>query len=86
MKRVALFLAGLPLAWLGLLGVPLTALAILDPVGAKAADDADPFGIPPTLTESVTLLLVYLAVGIVGFYLCYRGLFPPYRPPGRAAA
>lgn len=47
---------------LGLLGILVCILAIIDPVGAKLADDNDPFGIPPSLAESSGMLLAYIAV------------------------
>jgi hypothetical protein len=51
------------------LGITVFAvLAIVDPVGSQMANDADPFGMPPTTVES----LAYLAIGVA---LCVGGYF-----------
>ena len=62
-------LAGTLLILFGLLGTIVAAIEIADPVGAKMADDSDPFGAPATLTQSLTLLGVYGAVAVAGISL-----------------
>jgi hypothetical protein len=56
----------------GLLGSVIAAHAIIDPVGAKMADDSDPFGPPATLTASLTLLGVFMVVAAAGVCLLLR--------------
>lgn len=63
--------AGSLLILLGLLGVAFSILALIDPVGAQAADDANPLGAPPTFLQSSGILLAYLLVGAVGVYLLW---------------
>jgi protein-S-isoprenylcysteine O-methyltransferase Ste14 len=60
---------------LGCLGIPFSILAIIDPVGSKAADDADPLGVPPTFLTSVGILGLYIVIAAVGaalLWLCWR--------------
>jgi hypothetical protein len=40
-------------AMLGVLVAGVSLLAVLDPVGTKSADDADPFGTPPSRSTSL---------------------------------
>ncbi|MFN2509736.1 MAG: hypothetical protein ABR589_13335, partial [Chthoniobacterales bacterium] len=47
----------------------ISVIAIFDPVGTKMADDNDPFGVPPSLSQSVTTLVVCVAVGVLGALL-----------------
>ena len=42
---------------IGLLIVLVSVIALLDPVGTKHADDADPFGPPPSRFQSTLILL-----------------------------
>ena len=61
------------MALVGLLGVGIGTLAMIDPVGAKASDDANPFGTPPTRLSSFLLTVVFLAMASVGaFLIAYR--------------
>ncbi len=67
MRRGALVLRGALCGLLLLVGsmVAIVSLvAIIDPAGAKAADDSDPFGVPPSRLYSTVWLAVGL--GIVG--------------------
>jgi hypothetical protein len=66
--------AGLGLILLvgGVLGVAVSLIAILDPAGAQMADDANPFGPPPSLLSSISILIFYLIVSAVAFFLTWR--------------
>ena len=61
----------------GLVATALGLLCIIDPVGCKMADDSDPFGTPPSLLSSLSLLLVYLGVSGVGAFLVWRSVRKP---------
>lgn len=50
-------------------------LALVDPVGTKMADDADPFGPPPSAAGSAIGLLASVVIGALGVWLA--------RPPKR---
>jgi hypothetical protein len=65
---------GLVLLVVGFLGVAVSVFAILDPAGAKMADDANPFGAPPSLLSSVLIFVFYLAVCVLGFFLTWRSV------------
>jgi hypothetical protein len=54
------------------LGVGVGILAMLEPVGTKMADDSDPLGTPPNLTESLLLTLLYALIGAFGIWLVMR--------------
>lgn len=64
-------LIGSLLVLLGLIGSAVSVLALIDPVGTKAADDSDPFGVPPSFLESLGVLGSYLAIGGLGVYLLW---------------
>jgi hypothetical protein len=66
-------------AMLGLLLAVLSLFAVLDPVGTKAADDADPFGTPPNRTSS----LVSLGGGVL--MIVWPWVFPRRRARAPAA-
>ena len=73
--RVISGFVGLALIGLSLLGSGVAVIAILDPVGTKMADDNDPFGIPPSLSQSFGMLAVSIAIGVLGallIWLMYR--------------
>ncbi|HXG84342.1 MAG TPA: hypothetical protein VNI84_09965 [Pyrinomonadaceae bacterium] len=53
----------------GSLGIVVGIIAIIDPIGSKMADDSDPLGIPPTFSESLILILVYVLIFILGISL-----------------
>lgn len=53
----------------GFLGVGVGIIGIIDPVGTKMADDSDPFGVPPTFSESLFLTCVFALIFIVGIWL-----------------
>lgn len=62
-------LFGCLLTLFGAAGVLVGIVATIDPVGTKMADDADPFGVPPTFTESFALTVFYLLILILGINL-----------------
>ena len=62
---------GLALVGLAFLGSGLSLIAIVDPAGTKMADDNDPFGVPPSLSQSMTTFVVCVAVGILGALLIW---------------
>jgi hypothetical protein len=47
---------GVPLLIFGLGGSIFTILGIIDPAGTQLSNDADPFGAPPTLLNSILVL------------------------------
>ena len=63
---------GAALLLFGLVGSIIAAHAMIDPGGAKMADDSDPFGLPATLTASLTVLGVHVAVATAGIFLLLR--------------
>jgi hypothetical protein len=46
----------------GLIGVLFSVLDLIDPVGSKMADDADPLGPPNSTLESLLMTAAYAAV------------------------
>jgi hypothetical protein len=73
MKRLLSIITGVGLLIFGLLGVLVSIVAIIDPVGTKMADNGDPFGTPPTSVESLLRLVCFLALTAVGAWLALRG-------------
>jgi len=67
---------GLGLILFSLIFCAITLLAVIDPAGAKMADDNDPFGPPPSRLSSLALLGAFIGVGAAGVYLVAR----PWRP------
>ena len=63
---------GAALILIGLLGSGSWIHAIIDPRGLKAADDNDPFGIPPSRLETSIWLVIFLLVGAAGVYLTWK--------------
>jgi hypothetical protein len=70
--RIIARIFGLLLLIGGLVATGVGLLCIIDPVGCKLADDADPFGTPPSLLSSLLILLVYLGVSGVGAFLVWK--------------
>lgn len=56
----------------GLFGCAVTFFAIIDPVGTQLADENNPFGTPPNIASSLTRLMVYGAISVLGAYLLSR--------------
>ena len=65
-SRVAV---GIVITVFGLLGTAVGILAILDPVGAKMSDDADPLGTPPSFSESAAVTFLFLLIAGAGIWL-----------------
>lgn len=55
----------------GLLGVLVSIVAIIDPVGTQLANDSDPFGVPPTQTESLQILAGYFFLLSLGVWILF---------------
>jgi hypothetical protein len=70
--RVFKAIAGCILFVIGVFAALVTIHAILDPVGAKMSDDADPFGTPPSRVSSLFMLLLWLVVSGIGTWLLHR--------------
>lgn len=68
--------AGLIVMLFGGLGILLGIIAIIDPVGTKMSDDADPFGVPPTFIESLNLTVIFILIflGGVGLVVGWKPL------------
>jgi len=52
----------------------VAALGLIDPVGTKLSDDANPLGTPPTFSPSILVLFVYAAVCALGAFLLWRSV------------
>ncbi len=70
--RFGVVLVGLTLATIGLLGTLVAAFSMLDPTGAQLANDADPFGAPPSLVEQLLSLGLCVALTVGGAFLVLR--------------
>lgn len=68
---------GVILLTLGIGGSVFAILGIIDPAGAKLSDDADPFGAPPALLNSILVCLTYMGIGFAGLFLLRRSLRKP---------
>ncbi len=70
MRRLQLYrLIGGALVLLALAAMPVQILALVDPAGTKMADDADPFGVPPSRSKTAITMLVTAAVGLASVTL-----------------
>jgi len=58
---------------IGGLGSIVYGLGYLDPVGAKLADDGDPFGAPSAWWQGVVGLVICILAAGLGAGLAYRG-------------
>jgi hypothetical protein len=72
--KVVTAVSGVILLLVGLLMSAISVLAMIDPAGAKAADDTDPFGVPPSVLSSVAMLSVFLCVCGLGIFLAWRSV------------
>jgi hypothetical protein len=61
------------LVFVALATMPFHIVALMDPVGTKMADDADPFGVLPSRTKVVVRMLITGAAGLAGVWLLKRG-------------
>jgi hypothetical protein len=75
--KIVARVSGLFLLISGLIGTAVALLSIIDPVASKMADDGDPFGTPPSLLSSASILLVYLGVAGVGAFLVWTSVRKP---------
>ena len=73
---------GLSICAAAALFAAVTLIALLDPAGTQAANDADPFGAPPSLPRLCAQLAVSAAVLAGGIWLSWR---PARRSTGAAA-
>ena len=55
-----------------LMALFMSALSVIDPKGAKMADDNDPFGEPPSRLSSVCIGVISLAIGIGGLRMIQK--------------
>ncbi|MEJ7846477.1 MAG: hypothetical protein WKF92_00080 [Pyrinomonadaceae bacterium] len=53
----------------GFFGTAVGILGILDPAGMKAADDGDPFGVPPSIFESSVFTAIFVLILIFGVWV-----------------
>ena len=72
--KITAIVSGLILVLVGLLGSAVSLFAIFDPAGTQMADDANPFGAPPTLRSSLLILVLYLCVCGIGVLLTWRSV------------
>ncbi len=56
---------------IGFLGTAASLFEIFDPAGSKMADDADPFGTPPSLLSSLVILFISLCICGAGAFLTW---------------
>jgi len=65
-------LVGALLLVFGLLGVIVAIFALVDPAGAKLADDGNPFGPPPSRVQSVQQMVAFAVTALAGAWLIAR--------------
>jgi hypothetical protein len=70
--------SGLILLLVGFLGSAASLFEIFDPAGSKMADDADPFGTPPSLLSSLVILFISLCICGAGAFLTWRSARKPH--------
>jgi hypothetical protein len=70
--------SGLILLLIGFLGTAGSVFEIFDPAGSKMADDADPFGTPPSLLGSLVMLFISLCICGAGAFLMWRSGRKPH--------
>ena len=72
-KRLLLILSGLVVGAAGLLTGLLEVLAVVDPVGTKLSDDADPLGDPSiSVLQHLFFVVMTLALLILSAWLLHR--------------
>lgn len=69
--RLLLLLGGILVCFVGLAGMAVGVIAILDPVGTKMADDSDPFGPPPSILGSIVITIVFALIVAGGFVMIW---------------
>lgn len=75
MFKILRYIFGAGLSLFGLLGVAFGVLSVFDPIGAQLADDHNPMATPPTLSESVWVIALYVVVLLVGLGLLFAPLW-----------
>jgi hypothetical protein len=70
--------SSLILLLIGVLGTAASLFEIFDPAGSKMADDADPFGTPPSLLSSFVIMFISLCIFAVGAFLTWRSARKPH--------
>ena len=86
MVAVARKLLGALLLIVGVIGVPVALLGLIDPVGLKLADDGDPFGTPDPWYIAAAILCAYAGSAALGLWLLFRNGMPKPRPPNQRSA
>ena len=71
-SKILRIVSGLFFMLVGVIGVLVGIIAIIDPVGTKMSDDSDPFGVPPTFAEGLTLTLAFVLIFSLGILLVIR--------------
>ena len=71
MRNVRFLVAAILVAT-GLVVAVVSVVAIFDPVGTQYANDADPFGSPPSIIRAIVLLLAGCAVALGGVRILRR--------------
>lgn len=69
MRGWARTFVGAGLFVVGCFGAIVAALSVIDPVGVKLADDADPLGTPDPWYVGILIASVYAACAVVGVWL-----------------
>ena len=67
-------LVSVPLVFLGLVGIPVSLLCLLDPVGTMLADDHNTHAGPPTLTDGLSVVAWYAVLLVVGALVFHFGV------------
>ena len=70
--------SGLILLLIGFLGTAGSVFEIFVPSGSKMADDADPFGTPPSSLSSLVILFICLCICGAGAFLMWRSGRKPH--------
>lgn len=60
---------GFSLSLLGIVGIFIGLIGIIDPIGSKMADDGNPFGAPISTGGSILITIGYILVLIFGLWL-----------------
>src|SRR5689334_4564675 len=74
--KVFSIIAGIGLVLLSLVACGVSLVAIVDPTGAKMADDNNPFGLPLSRSGSVIVLCVSVVIGVAAAYVVRRSFRP----------
>lgn len=72
LKNTNYILSGLAVVALGLIGVGVGILGVVDPVGSKMSDDNDPFGQPGAILWPIAVSLFSALIVAFGFWIISR--------------